>query len=100
MEATMADWVKISCIKKSDRTNPHERIWNVGGVNPDGSRWKLSEAEAIQGIRQGKWLFYVERPPGHRVNVVIALSAYGNPYLKTEPDGEQPNNLLSLPECP
>ena len=21
-------------------------------------------------------------------------------YLKTESDGEQPNNLLSLPECP
>ncbi|WP_428792364.1 DUF3892 domain-containing protein [Vibrio splendidus] len=23
-----------------------------------------------------------------------------NVYLKTENDGEQPNNLLSLPECP
>jgi Protein of unknown function (DUF3892) len=72
----------------------------IGGINPNGSRWKLSETEAIQGIRQGKWAFYVERPVGHRVNVVIAFSRFGNEYLKTESDGEQPDNLLSLPECP
>jgi hypothetical protein len=24
----------------------------------------------------------------------------GRRYLKTEPDGVRPNNLLSLPECP
>ncbi|MDD3927909.1 MAG: DUF3892 domain-containing protein, partial [bacterium] len=28
------------------------------------------------------------------------VSASGNKYLKTQNDGEQPNNLLSLPECP
>jgi len=32
--------------------------------------------------------------------VIIAVSKYGNEYLKTESDGEQPDNLLSLPECP
>ena len=73
---------------------------NIGGVNPDGTRWKVSEAAAIQGIQQGKWNFYVERPPGHPVNVIIAVSPFGNYYLKTEADGEHPNNLLSLPECP
>ncbi len=96
----MADWVRIQCVNKTDRTNPHERIRNVGGVNSDSTRWKLSEADAIQGIDQGKWLFYVERPAGHRVNVIIAVSPYGNRYLKTEADGEHPNNLLALPECP
>jgi len=96
----MADLVRIDCVNKSDRPNPHERIRNVGGINPDGSRWKLSETQAIQGIRQGKWSFYVERPPGHRVRVVIATSPWGNEYLKTEADGEHPNNLLALPECP
>jgi hypothetical protein len=24
----------------------------------------------------------------------------GNKYIKTQNDGDQPNNLLSLPECP
>jgi len=33
------------------------------------------------------------------VNVVIATSRYGNKYLKATADGDQPNNLLSLPEC-
>jgi hypothetical protein len=32
--------------------------------------------------------------------VIIAVSPFGNRYLKTEADGEHPNNLLALPECP
>ncbi|MGO7416641.1 DUF3892 domain-containing protein [Rhizobium ruizarguesonis] len=31
---------------------------------------------------------------------MFAKSAAGNKYLKTTADGDQPNNLLSLPECP
>jgi hypothetical protein len=66
------------CINKSDRTNPHERIRNVGGVKRDGTRWKLSQPRAVEGIQSGKWSFFVERPSGDRVNVVVARSAYGN----------------------
>ena len=44
--------------------------------------------------------FYVDRPHGDRVKLVVAKSAQGNKYVKTESDGDQPNNLLSLPECP
>jgi hypothetical protein len=96
----MASSVRISCINKSDRYNPHERINSVGGQNADGTRWKLSQAEAIAGIEDGRWAFYVERPAGDRVQVIVAVSAFGNKYLKTTADGDQPNNLLSLPECP
>jgi len=59
----------------------------------------LSQADAIQGIDDGRWAFYVERPAGDVVDVVVAMSAYGNRYLKTTADGDMPNNLLSLPEC-
>jgi len=96
----MADSIRISCINKTDRPNPHERISHVGGVNPGGARWKLTQAEAIAGIESGKWAFYVEQPPGHRVDVIVAVSPYGHKYLKTTADGEHPNNLLALPECP
>ena len=90
---------QVLCINKSDRYNPHERITHIGGVNADGSRWKLEQKKAIEGIEAGSWRFWVSAG-GESVWVIIAISAAGNKYLKTQNDGEQPNNLLSLPECP
>jgi len=89
---------EVKCINKTDRPNPHERIRAIGGVNHDGTNWKLDQQEAIQGIEGGKWSFYVS-VRGQITNVIVAISRYGNKYLKTEADGEQPNNLLSLYEC-
>lgn len=89
---------EIKCINKSDRANPHERITHVGGYG--ASRWKITQQEAIRLIENGEWRFWVKPPRADSVWVVVAISRYGNKYLKTEPDSEQPNNLLSLPECP
>ncbi|HWL30988.1 MAG TPA: DUF3892 domain-containing protein [Xanthobacteraceae bacterium] len=96
---TQPQLVQIQCINKADRMNPHERIRNVGGFTTDNTRWKLSLDDAIAGIKQRKWRFWVN-VAGKRVWILIARSAAGYEYLKTEADGEQPNNLLSLPECP
>ena len=95
----MATNHEIKCINKSDRQTAHERIKFIGGVNSDGSRWKLSLEDAIAGIEENKWSFYVYKG-GAKVDVIISKSASGSKYLKTGNDGEQPNNLLSLPECP
>jgi Protein of unknown function (DUF3892) len=95
----MASPAQVGCINKTDRMSPHERIHNIGGVNPDGTRWKLSEAQAIQGIKDDKWSFYVERPRGHLAWLIVC-TRLGHEYLKTDADGEEPDNLLALPECP
>ncbi len=90
---------EIRCINKDDRFNPHERIQYVGGVNPDGGAWKITQPRAIQYIEDGEISFYVKAMNGHSVWVIVA-SRNGVKYLKTENDGDTPDNLLYLPECP
>ena len=93
----MADNVEVKCIKKTNRTDPHERTKGIGGVHQSKS-WYLPLDDAIAGIESGKWQFYTS-VNGKSVWVVIATHN-GRKYLKTEADGDQPNNLLSLQECP
>jgi hypothetical protein len=85
--------LRVTCINKTDRFNPHERIRSIGGAG-----WKHSQPDAINNIILGINTYYVQAA-GRTVNVVVATHN-GNRYLKTEADGVQPDNLLSLPECP
>lgn len=76
-----------------------ERIASIGCVDEAGTKRTFNEAEAI-GLIEGKQAsFYVERPDGHHVEVIVEKSPVGRKFLKTEPDGEKPNNLLALPHC-
>lgn len=94
----MAHHAQISCINKVPRSDPNESISYVGGI-ANGSRWKLTLADAIGRIERGEWQFYVN-VRGNSTWVVVAVSRAGNKYLKTQADDSTSNNLLSLPECP
>jgi|EndMetStandDraft_8_1072994.scaffolds.fasta_scaffold03481_6 hypothetical protein len=90
----MAETWQVTCIKKTDRPSPCERIERVGGREGEG--WTLRVDEVVAHIRLGD-NFWVEIG-GQRLDVIIASYA-GREYIKTRPDGDHPNSLLSLPEC-
>jgi uncharacterized protein DUF3892 len=83
---------EVTCINKRDRTNPHERIQAIGGAG-----WKHQEDAAIRAIRGGTESYYVSQ--GGRTARVVTAVHQGREYLKTEPDGYSPDNLLALSEC-
>lgn len=85
---------EVTCInKRGNHYDPHERIQNIGGAG-----WKHSESDAIRWIKNGIESYYVTKG-GRTVRVVVAVHN-GREYLKTEPDGYSPDNLLALKECP
>ncbi len=90
--------IRVSCINKREHYNPHERIINIGGVNHDGSRWKMSQQKVIESIKKGEYDFYVR--VGNYEATVIVSTYNDNEYLKTYPDAIGKDNLLNLPECP
>ena len=94
----MATRLEIKCINKSDRFNPHERILSIGGVHPNGERWKMVEMVAIHGMKTGMLEFWTRG--GGKTAEIIVSTHLGRDYLKTVNDGIQPDNLLALPECP
>ena len=98
-EIAMDTRVEIQCINRSDRLDPHQRIISVGGMASERTHWKLSHRRAIELVESRRNSFYVTRD-GKALDVVVAVSEYGHRYLKTAGDPEQPDNLLSLPECP
>lgn len=89
---------EVKCITRVDGDDLHQRITHVGGdgIHP----WKLPLDQAINQIEKGRWSFYVEKPDGGHVPVVLAISADGIQYLTTEDDGNEADTLLNLPECP
>jgi hypothetical protein len=94
---TMAESYRVDCAEKTNRQGAHERISAIGGYH-GGGRWVHKQEDAIANIESGKINYYVDRPIGNRVRIIVA-TLNGRKYLKTESDGEQPNNLLNLPNC-
>lgn len=90
--------VRVQCISHVGGRDAHGHITGIGGVNPNTTRWWLSERDAIEGIKMGKWAFYVT--DGIKTANVIIVRQNGHEILKTEADSYINDNLLSLPRCP
>ena len=90
--------VQISCINKPDRYSSHEAITAVGGFH-NGKRWKLSQKDAIAGIENGTYQFFVNED-GTEADVIVETDRFGHKYIRTKPDATTKNNLLNLTTCP
>lgn len=97
-ETAVPKSLMISCIRAALPGWTDRPISAIGGRNSDSTPWRLNLDDAILGIEQGRWAFHT-LVEDRRVNVVVAQSASGRKYLKTEMDGELPQKLLSLPNC-
>ena len=94
----MTDDIRVQCITHSGGRDIHGHITGFGGLNADGTRWWLTEVQAIQGMRAGRWRFYVLVV--HDKAWVEITTRNGHEYLKTIADNTKADNLLSLPNCP
>ncbi|MGF6439792.1 DUF3892 domain-containing protein [Paraburkholderia youngii] len=95
----MAMRIEVFCISKTNKESRHEAISHIGGKNADGSRWKISEKDAVKGIETGKWNFYVGGD-GQTADVLVWQTPQGHKFLRTGRDLTTADDLLSLPECP
>ena len=90
----MAIRLPIRCINKIPRADHYRSITHVGG---GAGSWKQTQKQTIDEIEAGTYEYYVD-VDGKEVDVIV-VQHNGHKYIKTRPDGVDPNNLLSLDEC-
>lgn len=89
---------RVTCINKSDRQNPWERILRLGGTRDDnGQRWSCTQQECVAHIENGIQFYVLKN--GHRADLIVATSQFGHKYVKTKTDYYEQDNLLALEEC-
>ncbi|MDB5476498.1 MAG: hypothetical protein JWP49_2009 [Phenylobacterium sp.] len=87
---------QVTCHKKDD-ANIHTRIQGLGG--PGGGGWYRDLDVLIEGIESRQYDLWTKSQEDTSVWVVVA-KRNNRKYLKTEADGEEPDNLLALRQCP
>lgn len=88
----MAD-AQVMCITKTHPTSSYEGITHLGGPG-----WRWQTEEVIRSIEAGTNTFFT-RVGGNRSEIKVVQGRTGK-YLRTQADGKENDNLLSLPACP
>lgn len=84
--------VRVTCINKQPRQDPHEGITHLGGSN-----WRWTRQQVIDSINAKTNTFYT-LVNGKRADVGVVQGPHGQ-YVRTHADGYWNNDLLALPEC-
>lgn len=94
----MAVLLKVKWVDLSDDPDPCQRIRHIGGSSGK-FQWQHTPAQAIEGIDQGQFVYYVEKDDC-ALKLQVGLAPNGGKYLKTEAGGGPLEILLNLPERP
>lgn len=93
----MASEYDVDAVRKRDGANPYEAITHLCVRNYDGTLLPIPLEDAIEGIRCGRFVYYVSPEGGKRQPLKIARSPYNRFYLTTAKDIHEPKTLLNLP---
>jgi hypothetical protein len=84
----------VQSVTRAYSHDPLERIDAIAGVNPDRTRWSLSQSDAIAAIEARTDEFYVTQ--GDRSLKLIVVHHKGQKYLAPEVENPTPETLLAL----
>jgi hypothetical protein len=81
------------CLKENSL--PQQRVQSLHGEDGQ-TRWSHSLEQVVTYIRQHLFYYYILKD-GRAINIVLAETPDGQPFLKAETDNEIPSSLLQLP---
>lgn len=90
--------LEVTHILETESEQAYNSIAAIGGAMPDGARWLVSQADAVDGMENGRWAFYVRGRGGRKISLIIATARDGTRYLKGAKDPVDPVTLLLLPK--
>jgi len=94
--------IQITCINKSNgrHDDPHESIERFGWVNTQTKEsGYIMKPDMISWLEKGNKAYVSNKAGNDLSELIVAVSRFGNKYVKTVPDRTGENNLLNLYEC-
>lgn len=88
---------QVYCITKPNINSSHEHITHIGYYD-DRTKVIIPVKAAIRRIEANPSEFYVQ-VGNEKAFVTVVRTEDRDPYIKTIPDGNKKDNLLSLEQC-
>lgn len=86
--------IEVTCVITEDDGTDNERIVQVGG-----NGWQKKVSDVVWEMDLGVAIYFT-MVDGQRAEIHKVTPDYGPPYLRTDHDDENTNNLMALPRCP
>jgi len=94
----MATSHEVTCVGKVNGHDGDPKISFIGGQTPEGRTWRIPLAEAVDGILQGRWVFFITAD-GKRRDLRVTVDNDGSKYLAIKDESAGNAKLIGLPEC-